>query len=70
MNELRQYLIKAFMKDNPRRWQDVRVPAAFIEKANQIGLSQEETFNYAINTWNKYVRQQLAYQPVRINNKK
>lgn len=70
MNELRKYLIRAFARDNPRRWQDVIVPAAFIEKANQIGLSQEETFNFAINTWNKYVRQQLTYQPVRINNKK
>lgn len=70
MNELRKYLIRAFARDNPRKWQDVKVPAAFIEKANQIGLSQEETFNFAINTWNRYVRQQLAYQPIQIKENK
>lgn len=70
MNELRNYLINAFARDNPRKWQDVKVPAAFIEKANQIGLSPEETFNYAINTWNKYVTNQLTFQPIRIKENK
>lgn len=70
MNELRNYLIKAFARDDPRRWQDVKVPIAFIDKAKEIGLSQEETFNYAINTWNKYVTHQLTYQPIRIKENK
>ncbi len=70
MNDLRKYLIKAFARDNPQRWQDVIVPAAFIEKAKEIGLSQEETFNFAINTWNKYVRKQLAFQTIKYKENK
>ncbi len=70
MNEMRQYLLKAFVQSKAKKWQDVRVPNAFLEKAHQIGLSQEETFNYAINTWNKYVTHQLTYQPIQIKENK
>ena len=70
MNEMRQYLLKAFIQSKARKWQDVRVPAAFIDKAQQLGLNQEETFNYAINTWNKYVTHQLTYQPIQIKENK
>ena len=60
MKELQKYLAKSFIDSNAKRWQDVKVPIAFVDKAKEIGLSQEETFNFAINTWNKYVTGQLA----------
>lgn len=70
MKELRELLNKAFIRSGARRWQDVRIPLTVIDKAREIGLSQEETFNFAINNWNKYVTKQLAYERINIKENK
>ena len=66
MKELKELLNKAFITSKARKWQDVRIPVTFIEKAKEIGLTQEEMFNLAINNWNKYVTQRLAYERIKI----